>query len=329
MYIRPLLGHRIAKDLTRQDIEAFADKLREPLQGDFLEIKAKRRALTNGGSASEWRARIAGKPTGARTVGATLTYLTMILNYAVESKWIRSNPADHISKRQAGVRKIDADKVLSKAEARRLIEVTPERWRPLIWVALATGMRKSELAGLQWGDVDFDAGLVHVRRQCYKRKFATPKSEHGVRSIPLAPEVVHILKAWKLACPITGDDPVFPSDRFKPISGKLVDKYVFHPARDAAGFERPAARKMNFHGLRHTYVTTLLGDRVAVFIVSRLVGHASVRLRSPATVTGPRTTSTRHAPQRWECTATFGHELTVEQLWNNYRWQKCRTSLTD
>jgi site-specific recombinase XerC len=33
---------------------------------------------------------------------------------------------------------------------------------------------------------------------------------------------------------------------------------------------------MNFHGLRHTYVTTLLGDRVAVFIVSRLVGHASV-----------------------------------------------------
>jgi integrase len=55
-----------------------------------------------------------------------------------------------------------------------------------------------------------------------------------------------------------------------------VDKYVFHPARDAAGFERPAARKMNFRGLHHTYFSTLLGDGVAPFIVSRLVGHASV-----------------------------------------------------
>jgi integrase len=50
----------------------------------------------------------------------------------------------------------------------------------------------------------------------------------------------------------------------------------FHPARDAAGFERPAATRMNFHGLCHTFASTLLGDGVAAFIVSRLVGHASV-----------------------------------------------------
>jgi integrase len=84
------------------------------------------------------------------------------------------------------------------------------------------------------------------------------------------------MKAWKLACPIADDNLVFPSGNKKPISGKLIDKYVFHPARNAAGFERPAARAMNFHGLRHTYVTTLLGDNVPVFIVSRLVGHALV-----------------------------------------------------
>jgi integrase len=97
-----------------------------------------------------------------------------------------------------------------------------------------------------------------------------------VREIPRAPELAHVLKAWKLACPITDLKLVFPSDRRKPVSGKLIDKYVFHPARAAAGFDRPAAKDINFHGLRHTFATTLLGDGVAPFIVSRLVGHASV-----------------------------------------------------
>jgi integrase len=276
LYIRPLLGHRVAKDLTRQDVEAFAVFLRKPLEGDFLKVKAARRAVTNGGEAADWEKRMAGKPTGSRTVSATLTHLTMILNYAVESKWIRSNPAGGVSKKTSGVRRVDKDKVLDKGEARKLIEATCDRWRPYIWFALATGMRKSELAGLQWGDIDFEASLVHVRRQCYKGKFTTPKSENGVRDIPLAPEVVKMMKAWKLACPITDDNLVFPSDNKKPTSGKLIDKYVFHPARAAAGFERPAARAINFHGLRHTFASTLLGDGVAAFIVSRLIGHASV-----------------------------------------------------
>jgi integrase len=97
-----------------------------------------------------------------------------------------------------------------------------------------------------------------------------------VHEIPLAPELAHVLKAWKLACPITDLKLVFPSDRGKPVSGKLIDKYVFRPAHAAAGFDRPAAKDINFHGLRHTFATTLLGDGVAPFIVSRLVGHASV-----------------------------------------------------
>jgi len=254
----------------------FAARLREPLEGDFLQSKAERRAKTNGGSTSDWVKRMRGKPTGARTVAAVLTQLTMVLNYAVESNWIRSNPAEHVSKKQGRVRRLDREKVFSKAEARRLIEATRERWRPFIWTALGTGMRKSELAGLQWPDIDFEAALVHVRRQHYRKKYTTPKSEHGVREIPLAPELARVLKAWKLACPITDDDLVFPSDRAKPISAKLIDKYVFHPARAAASFERPAAKQMNFHGLRHTFATTLLGDSVAPFIVSRLLGHASV-----------------------------------------------------
>ena len=56
---------------------------------------------------------------------------------------------------------------------------------------------------------------------------------------------------------------MFLSDNKKPTSGKLIDKYVLHPARDAAGFERPAhTRAMKFNGLRHTYVATLFENNV-------------------------------------------------------------------
>jgi len=133
LYIRPLLGHRVAKDLTRQDVEAFAAFLSKPLQGDFLKVKSARRAVTNGGEASDWEARMAGKPTGSRTVSATLTLLTMILNYAAESKWIRSNPAAGVPKKTSGVRRVDKHKVLDKAEARKLIEATRDRCnRPVL-----------------------------------------------------------------------------------------------------------------------------------------------------------------------------------------------------
>ena len=251
----------------------------------------------------EWRKRIAGKPTGAYAVAAAMTQLTMILNYAVASKWIRSNPADYVARTRLTVRRIDKEKVLDKAEARRLIEATVPRWRPYIWFALATGMRKSELAGLQWGDIDIDGGLVHVRRQCYKGRFTSPKSEHGVRTIPLPPEVGRVMKEWKLACPITEVDLVFPSDRGNPVTGKLVDKYVFHPARKAAAFDRPAARAATFHALRHTYATTLLAGGLPLLTVSRLLGHRKVTMTAEVYA---HWTQDQHDAARTAATGMYG-----------------------
>lgn len=88
------------------------------------------------------------------------------------------------------------------AELNILIEKSTRRWRPLIITAIFTGMRLSELRGLSWGDVDLNAGEIHVRQRAAGwQKLGPTKSKAGMRDIPLAPMVINTLKQWRLECP--------------------------------------------------------------------------------------------------------------------------------
>ena len=83
--------------------------------------------------------------------------------------------------------------ILSKAEG---------RWRPLLVVAVYTGLRASELRGLRWSDVDLNEGKIDVRQRADRyNEIGMPKSDAGQRSVPIGPFVVNTLKEWKLACP--------------------------------------------------------------------------------------------------------------------------------
>jgi integrase len=63
-------------------------------------------------------------------------------------------------------------------------------------------MRLSELRGLSWGDVDLNAGEIHVRQRAAGwQKLGPTKSKAGMRDIPLAPMVINTLKQWRLECP--------------------------------------------------------------------------------------------------------------------------------
>jgi integrase len=100
----------------------------------------------------------------------------------------------------------------SKAELRTMIETATDRWRPFIITAIFTGMRASELRGLQWINVDIDAGVIHVRQRADAwRRMGAPKSRAGARDIPLAPIVINALKQWKADCPQGELGLVFPN----------------------------------------------------------------------------------------------------------------------
>jgi integrase len=210
--------------------------------------------------------------------------LTMIFNYAAKHRWVDFNPAEHVDKLRKPVSAetpIDGN-VLTPEEINRLLDAAdgPKRrsdgtlvsnnHKLLLQVAVFTGMRAGEILGLQWGDVDWNARQIHVRRAWKEGRFYQPKTPASIRRIDLPGVMIDRLRAWKLECPISEHDLVFPNLAGNPLSHTNLLQRVFHPALRRAGL-----RKIRFHDLRHTFASLLIANGEDVVRVSRLLGHAS------------------------------------------------------
>jgi integrase len=138
---------------------------------------------------------------------------------------------------------------------------------PFYRLAFATGMRRGELLGLQWKDIDWRSGQLQVRRQVYRPEgggfiLQTPKTERGKRGIHLGPGLQETLrKQFTITIPqmqaIAGDawqeyDLVFPSTRGTPRDGYTVSK-EFHQRVTAAGLPQ-----IRLHDIRHTAASIML-----------------------------------------------------------------------
>ena len=71
---------------------------------------------------------------------------------------------------------------------------------------------------MQWEDMDWNSGQIHVRRSLWHGQLQTPKSSHSVRRVDLSSQLIGDFKKWKLACPISENNLLFPSPEGKPPS---------------------------------------------------------------------------------------------------------------
>ena len=175
---------------------------------------------------------------------------------------------------------------LTAEQVRRLLEVAPERDRPLYLLAVSTGMRLGELLALRWADVDLDGGSLRVvatlrHLSGEPATFAAPKTPRSRRRVELSESVVAALSAHKVATiaerwhagQLWGDhDLVFPNLLGRPRGSSNIVR-AFHPLLERAGL--PQAR---FHDLRHTAATLMLGRGVQPKLVSEMLGHASIAI---------------------------------------------------
>jgi integrase len=82
---------------------------------------------------------------------------------------------------------------------------TSERWRVAIALAGFGGLRLGEIRGLRWGDVDLEGNALTVSRSMLPSgEVKAPKTEAGIRTVPLLPDARKALVAWKLKSPYTG-----------------------------------------------------------------------------------------------------------------------------
>ena len=115
--------------------------------------------------------------------------LHSILAFGQDHGWCRSNPAKLAEKPKppeaAEIRFLD------EPELEALLRAVPDDVlgaveRPLYLAAAMTGARQGELLGLRWGDVDWTASKVRIRRAWVRGEMGTPKSRRGSRAVPLA-----------------------------------------------------------------------------------------------------------------------------------------------
>jgi integrase len=234
----------------------------------------------------------------SKTVNKLLTTLGAVFKMAVRRGYCISNPVADVERAGPAAQElsldddistrepkddiaVQPDEVLSAAEIRlMLVHAKPGFDRTVLMTAAMTGLRDGELLGLQWSDIEFTTCKLHVRRSLSwarlrnsteptRPRFYKPKTKTGNRSVPLAPELSTALKTWKLRCPKSDLDLVFPTLAGKPAHRSNVLRYGLHPALRRAGL-----RKVSLHSLRHSFASILLMNGTVITEVQKLMGHS-------------------------------------------------------
>lgn len=212
----------------------------------------------------------------SRTAQLCYVILRAALADAVRAGKLRSNPADRLDPprhRRADPRWWTPD------ELHRFAVFAQNRPFALAWqLALCCGLRRGELAGLRWVDVDQAAGLIHIRNQRQRvggRLIdAPPKSAAGRRDLPIPPGLLPLLERQQLlqqACAIlSGVPPVYVcSPDGSPIAPEALNRAL------AADVAAAGVRPINLHGLRHSMATLAVSLGVSMRVLQQLLGHSS------------------------------------------------------
>ncbi len=236
-----------------------------------------------------------GQRLSARTVQAAHRVVAMMLAFAQEDGYMPSNPAHARDVAPRGLRRrADAPDVVHAwdgAQVRTFLEaIAGDRLYALWRLAALSGMRRGELLGLRWSDLDLDASTARVERSLVlspdaKVRYSTPKTARSRRTIDLDAATADALRvhrkrqaAEQLASlgvwPEDGPDAglVFTDAIGRPMHPRTVT-LQFRALVDAAGVP-----KIRLHDTRHTAATLMLRAGVPVHVVSEILGHANTSI---------------------------------------------------
>jgi len=215
-------------------------------------------------------------------VHVTHKVLRVALNHAVKLGYIGRNPCSGTTPpkpNQAEMQCYDDSQVRVLLDTAKSIR---DRFYPLYYLAIHTGMRQAELIGLKWDDVDWEKSTIQVKRQVRHFKgggytFTSPKSRSGYRTIILGRQALnaledHLMVQSELKDAI-GDEWVdlnliFASNTGTPIRASNLRRGFRRLLKES---ELP---KIRFHDLRHTAASLMLNHGIPVLIASKRLGHS-------------------------------------------------------
>jgi len=188
------------------------------------------------------------------TVNRELACLKTMFSKAVEWGRTEKNPATKVKKFRENPSR---ERILSPEEARRLIECAGPGIRPVLIVALNTGMRRGEILSLKWADVDFGKSFILIEDSKSGRSRKVPMNEFVYKTLKELPR--------------TSDEHVF----FNPETNDHI-KDIKTSFRTAC--QRAEIRGVRLHDLRHTAASKMIEAGADLVTVSKILGHASIQM---------------------------------------------------
>jgi integrase len=178
---------------------------------------------------------------------------------------------------------------LSSEETRRLLnEARGDRLEALYVLAVTTGMRRGELLGLKWSDIDLENATVSVRRTLTRTDngrrvtLGDPKTKRSRRTIRLTPQAVEALRVHLekqlQEMEALGDRYGDQGLVFTTKAGTLINPSNLRQRSLMPLLKRAGLPHIRFHDLRHTCATLLLSKNVHPKFVQELLGHATIAI---------------------------------------------------
>ena len=250
-HIKPYAGSIPLSKLTSLDLQKLYKMLLTEGRIDRIESKNQPKGLS------------------AKTVRNINQIISSALNLAKEQKLLASNPADACALPRVEHKEM---KTLPMEQLTSFLREAKETGvYEMYYIELATGLRRGELLGLKWQDIDMVNGTIRVQRQVARINGeiveAPLKTKNSYRNVSIGPDAIEVLKEQKKK--VGDSEYVFPSPNGGPISPDSVLN-MLHRVLERAGLP-----KIRFHDLRHTFATLALQNGVAIKTVSGMLGHFS------------------------------------------------------
>ncbi|MEQ4210287.1 tyrosine-type recombinase/integrase [Actinopolymorpha sp. B9G3] len=278
VHLIPRLGRKKLHRLTAADVRTFLTQVRNTclccLHGvDRRRAEGDQRCCAVGKCCEQ--------VPSPRLVQQVHAVLRNALQAAVREELIGRNVAKLV---QVSTPTYEVNRGVGADEARKLREVAEnDRFYALYVLALYLGLRRGELLGLRWEDIDLERGVLEVRRSLQRvggrLQPVTPKTRTSRRTIPLLGICIDALRQQaerqdrdrELAGSEWADSGyVFTTTTGTPVEPDNLRR-SWYPIREAAGLG-----PIRFHDLRHSCVTLLLDLGTAPHIVRDIVGHSDI-----------------------------------------------------
>jgi integrase len=277
LYVVPGLGRKKLAKLTAKDVRTWLDQLRTTCQCCSRGLDTAR---------DQPQCCAVGKCCSKRLSPLTLAYIHSVLKSALEHAVREEETPRNVARNvRMGTPRPRRFEPLTAEEARAFLTATDEhRLHALFELALRTGLRKGELLGLRWEDLDLTGGTASIRRTLQRTNSAgltalPTKTQSSERRIALPTPCLRSLEqhrerqdrerreageTWQAS------GYVFTRPDGNPIEGATLTRHFNTLLR------RAKLRRIRFHDLRHSAATLLLEQGVELVVIKELLGHAHI-----------------------------------------------------